>query len=197
MHQCSGHCYSDAVLEFGAKCCLVRFHFFLEKKERKKKSNGGWSLSQWRQLSQVASSGSRSEGGGCHGSRGAWSLSGCDAAHTHTHTHLSSLSSTYCLLEVFLTAGLKIESSRRQHPSPHFQHLWDPIILIFLFTRFFPSLYLHMLSSVGLFIALSKPSPPFITFPFQPLKVSSSTFVCCLFIFIVMLIMCCTEAEDF
>lgn len=45
------------------------------------------SLSQWRQLSQVALSGSRSEGGGCPGSRSPWSLSGSDAASTHAHTH--------------------------------------------------------------------------------------------------------------
>lgn len=38
---------------------------------------------QWRQSSQVALSGSRSEGGGCHGSRGTCSLSVYDD-HIHT-----------------------------------------------------------------------------------------------------------------
>lgn len=37
---------------------------------------------QWRPSSQVALSGSRSEGGGCHGSRGTCSLSAYDATHT-------------------------------------------------------------------------------------------------------------------
>lgn len=56
---------------------------------------------QWRQSSQVALSGSRSEGGGCHGSKGACSLSVCDATHPHLQTHNGK-----CVLEVFLTAGL-------------------------------------------------------------------------------------------
>lgn len=56
---------------------------------------------QWRQSSQVALSGSRSEGGGCHGSKGACSLSVYDATHTHPQAHKGK-----CVLEVFLTAGL-------------------------------------------------------------------------------------------
>lgn len=56
---------------------------------------------QWRQSSQVALSGSRSEGGGCHGSRGACSLSVYDATHTQPQAHKGK-----CVLEVFLTAGL-------------------------------------------------------------------------------------------
>lgn len=56
---------------------------------------------QWRQSSQVALSGSRSEGGGCHGSKGASSLSVYDATHTHPQAHKGK-----CVLEVFLTAGL-------------------------------------------------------------------------------------------
>lgn len=45
-----------------------------------------FSPAQQRQSSRVALSGSRSEGGGCHGSRGACSLPVYDASHTHTHT---------------------------------------------------------------------------------------------------------------
>lgn len=51
----------------------------------------------WRQLSQVALSGSRSEGGGCHGSRGTCNLSVCVRGIIHNGK---------CVLEVFLTAGL-------------------------------------------------------------------------------------------
>lgn len=136
----AGPLLQSKVQEFGWDVASIdSFFFFL--------SNGRCSLSQWRQLSQVALSGSRSDGGGCHGSRGAWTLSGCDAAHTlflsHAHTVGSILDCRIINRKQQKAAPL---SSFPTPMGPHHSHI--------LLHPFLPNTYLYFLSSVALFIPL-------------------------------------------
>lgn len=117
--------------EVTVKYFLYKLRFLFLKKWNKIKGNSGWACRYGASCLRWHCLRSRSEGGGCHGSRSAWSLSGCHAtthtdlslslsvslshAHTHTHTHIRTHTHTQA---VGNTLYCRIINRRYQKAAP-------------------------------------------------------------------------------
>lgn len=128
------------------RCCLNRFiffSFFFFKVMGDVACRNGASCLRWHCL------GPDLRAGGCHGSRGTWTLSGCDAAHTLFLSLMHTLS-----VGSILDCRIINRKQQKAAPLSSFPTPMGPHHSHILLHPFLPNTYLYVLSSVALFIPL-------------------------------------------